>query len=487
MSNETTQPTHGVFYTDGGCDNPHVAGWGLHGYLFLPEPAKQGTGNPKALPTATGYKTGATGKPDISLTHYVDAFGAINSNATNNVAELQAGLSALNLVKQTGIKNVHLMIDSKYVMDGFDRWMYNWKKADWLQPDGSPRANAAMWQQMYDLKSEMLADGIKFTTQWVKGHSGEFGNERADTLATAGKMAARNNTPIESIKVVEAKGFWSAKSERNRMLSLPNWYFAAYGSNAPMAPGDRHGYYIGTIRTDVELIGKAIADASFAVVYLKERDPVLDIVKAGTEDMYVGRPQGVMVGYLDEIFKPALYEQLSDYGRNLLLKDRRNRRLSTQDKKVVLHEANPPGLSFRLMDHLGILEDRLQSYLKSDVKTQLRTTDLTTLIYETTTAKSKIVVKLSQAITTGTKSVKVEGNYFVDKSTDKQLPITLTVAQDLPDRNTLSALAVEGVKVTLLTWPESTRAVRFAVVIEANGDVGIWAGPYSNLQMLPFS
>ncbi|MDU7869534.1 MAG: hypothetical protein E7J78_20715, partial [Pantoea sp.] len=95
-------------------------------------------------------------------------------------------------------------------------------------------------------------------------------------------------------------------------------------------------------------------------------------------------------------------------------------------------------------------------------------------------------VKLNpKTITTATRSIEVDGSYAKDAGEDGMMKFLLTLAQDLPDRNTLNALGVEGVKVSLLTWPESGMAVRFATVIEANGDVGIWAGPYSNLQIVP--
>ncbi len=485
MSNETIKPTHAVLYTDGGCDHATAAGWGVHGYLFTMEPAKQGTGNPKALPTPTGYKMGGTGKPEITLTHYVDAFGSVTQNATNNVAEALASLNALKLVKDIGVKDVTLIKDSQYALQGFDKWMGDWQKNNWIKKDGTPVSNVGIWKEIYNLKADLVSDGVTFKTQWIKGHSDNLGNDRADELATAGKMAARNQNPRESLRISDAKGFWNTKNERNRMFSLPNWFFVPGGNNEPTAPGDRHVYYIGTIRDDIELIGKAIADASFAVLFLKERDPVLDILKQGTEDMYVGRPQGVMVGYLDQVFKPAVYEEFSSFGRDLLIKDRRNRRLMTKDKKLVLHEADPPGLSFRLMDHLGILHDRLLDHLKADPKSHLRTTDLTDIIYEKTESKGKVSVKLRNTITSGTRSLQVDGTYRSESAQDKQLSIVLTMAQDLPDRNTLNALAGEDAKVTLLTWPESTRAVRFATVIESNGDIGLWAGPYSNLQMLP--
>lgn len=493
MSEILDKPTHGVFYTDGGCDNLYVAGWGVHGYLFRAEPAKQGTGNPKALPTSFGYKNGETGKPDITLTHYVDAFGSICHDATNNSAEALASYNALKIIKEQNLTSAVLIKDSQYALQGFEKWMYDWKKNDWNKRDGGVISNVGIWKNIYDLKTELTERGVTFKTQWVKGHSGDFGNDRADNLATAGKMAARNKTPRESCRIVDAKGFWNSKNGRNRMFSLPNWYFAAYHVEQVEIPGDRHAYYIGTIRDDIELIGKAIADATFAVLFLTERDHVLDIVREGTVEMNVGRPQGVMIGYLDQIFKPSVYEELTNFGRDLLFKDRRNRRLMTKDEKLILHEADPPGLSFRLMDHLGLLEDRLREYLELiggknaslETRSHLKITDLTDLIYEKTETKGKVTVKLNSAITSGTRSMKVLGKYRSEKDEDKELSFVLTLAQDLPDRNTLAALAVEGVKVSLLTWPESNRAVRFATVIESNGDVGIWAGPYSNLQILP--
>jgi ribonuclease HI len=496
MSIDTVKPTHAVLYTDGGCDNTEIAGWGIHGYFFHAEPAKQGTGNPKALPTLQGYLMGKSGKPDITLTHYVDAFGSVTENATNNVAEAMASYNALKIVKDTGLRNVTLIKDSQYALQGFDKWMYDWQKNNWTRKDGQPVSNIGLWKQIYALKAELTAEGVTFKTQWVKGHSGDLGNDRADELASAGKACARNKNPRESFRIVDAKGFWNTKSERNRMFSLPNWYFAGYLQDTVEgreAYRGRHLYYIGTIRDDIELIGKAIADASFAVLLLKETDPVLDIVREGTQDMYVGRPQGVMVGYLDQIFKSSMYENILDFGRDLLLKDRRNRRLMTRDKKLLLHETDPPGLSFRLMDHLGSLEDRLRDYLKikdgvavgKALKSHLGTSDITDILYEKSEAKNKVSVKLKNTITSGTRSLKVPAKYRNEQGEDKEILVTLTLAQDLPERNTLAALANPEIKVTLLTWPESSRAIRFAVIIESNDDVGIWAGPYANMQMLP--
>lgn len=490
MSKDTPIPTHAVFYPDGGCDSQTVAGWGVHGYFFNNDKAKQGTGNSKALVTAGGYEMGKSGIPDITITNYVDAFGSLTDNATNNSAEAEALYNALKITQQYDIKHTTLICDSQYALNGFSKWMHDWQKLGWRKKDGSPVANSEVWQKTFDLTAELVKDGVNFVTKWVKGHSGNVGNERADTLATAGKMSARNRVPMEVVKISEPKGYWTPKNDKNRMFSHPNWYFAAYDREEGKGPDGRHPYYIGTVRQndsggkDLELVGKPISDASFAILYLKEREPTLDIIHDGVELLNIGKPMGVMIAHLDTILKPAVVEELQSYGHNLLLRDRRRRRLVTKDKKSVLTEIDPPGLSFRLVSVLGEVEDIFKSYL-SGKQSHIRTTDLTDVIYENSEGKKKTTVKLKGAITGSTKTLQVDGNYRSMDGGEKSIPFILTLGQDLPDRNTLSSLAVEGVKVTLLTWLESGQAARFATVIEANGDMGIWVGPYSNLRILP--
>lgn len=499
MSEITPYGTHAVIYTDGGCDNPRVAGWGIHGYVYNDEVAKQGTGNGKALPTKFGYKMGESGKPDITLTHYIDGFGTVTSDATNNVAELEAALSAVKFVSENKIQNALFMMDSKYVLDGFDKWMYNWQKNNWVKSDGQPVGNSAHWKELYDLKTQLTSNGYTLNTKWVKGHSGDLGNDRADMLATSGKLAARNGYVLSDITVRDAKGYWAPKSERNRMLNYPNWFFMADQNCPQPTPCGRHVYHIGTIRDKIELAGKTIAAASFAIIFTKERDPVLDKLVTAVEKLKTERPQGMMIGYLDTVFKPAIYDQISDFGTSTLIHDRRGRRLSTKvarsvngetrsEDVPVLHEADPPGLCFRLLNTLNILEDRLHEHLGNTqfTKSDMRKTDLTDILYECEKSAKKETTKLKKTITQGMTHLKVPVNYYDETAkADKTVTITLTLAQDLPDRNTLSAIASEGIKATVLTWPESSRAIRFAVVIESNGDVGLWVGPYANLQMIP--
>lgn len=95
-----------------------------------------------------------------------------DSDTTNNRMELTAVIRALE-------KNKHVTIvtDSKYVKDGIEKWIHGWKKKDWKTSSGTPVKNQDLWKCLDKL--------LAFNTgwEWVKGHSGDPGNEKADTLA----------------------------------------------------------------------------------------------------------------------------------------------------------------------------------------------------------------------------------------------------------------------------------------------------------------
>ena len=98
---------------------------------------------------------------------------------TNNRMELMAAIAGLRALKQ-GCQ-VTLTTDSVYVRDGVTRWMANWKRNGWKTANKKPVKNQDLWQA---LDAQCQRHTIDW--QWVKGHSGHPGNERADELANRG-------------------------------------------------------------------------------------------------------------------------------------------------------------------------------------------------------------------------------------------------------------------------------------------------------------
>ena len=98
---------------------------------------------------------------------------------TNNRMELTAAIEALNALK--GRRNVVLYTDSKYVMDGIKTWLPNWKKRGWKTAAKKPVNNQDLWQAL-----DAAAASHDITWKWVRGHTGNAGNEEADALANRG-------------------------------------------------------------------------------------------------------------------------------------------------------------------------------------------------------------------------------------------------------------------------------------------------------------
>ena len=100
-------------------------------------------------------------------------------NTTNNRMELRAAIEALNALN--GEQNVILHTDSKYVMDGLNNWLPAWKKRGWVTAAKKPVKNRDLWHALDEAASR---HDVRWN--WVRGHTGNAGNEQADALANKG-------------------------------------------------------------------------------------------------------------------------------------------------------------------------------------------------------------------------------------------------------------------------------------------------------------
>ena len=135
-----------VIYTDGGCrGNPGIGGWGVW----------------------------------LRYKDYVKKLKGSELNTTNNKMELMAAIQGLKALNENCI--VHLTTDSKYVMDGINSWIMNWKKNNWKNSQKQSVKNKDLWIQL-----DKLNEQHDVNWHWVKGHSGHPQNELADQLANKG-------------------------------------------------------------------------------------------------------------------------------------------------------------------------------------------------------------------------------------------------------------------------------------------------------------
>ena len=105
--------------------------------------------------------------------------GGSEQNTTNNRMELTAAIKTIEKLKNYKLKeNFKLRTDSKYVIEGYTKWIINWKRNGWKTSSGKSVQNLDLWQKIDQLR----INGLEM--EYVKGHSGDKQNDRVDKIAT---------------------------------------------------------------------------------------------------------------------------------------------------------------------------------------------------------------------------------------------------------------------------------------------------------------
>ena len=136
-------------YTDGACKgNPGVGGWGA----IIMQDEKN-----------------------------IELFGGENET-TNNRMELMAVIMALKEISSD--HELTIYTDSTYVQMGISKWIKNWKVNNWRSSNKKPVKNKDLWVEL-----DEAVGSRKIYWEWVKGHAGNEGNEKADELANQGVIS----------------------------------------------------------------------------------------------------------------------------------------------------------------------------------------------------------------------------------------------------------------------------------------------------------
>lgn len=148
MADKTASKPIASIYTDGACSgNPGPGGWG----------------------TVVCYDDGT-----------IEELGGGAGATTNNRMEMQAAIAGLEFYGQAASSEaIKLYTDSEYVKNGITKWIKGWKSKGWKTAAGKPVLNQDLWEELDRLNQKNI--------QWeyVRGHTGNPGNERCDQIARA--------------------------------------------------------------------------------------------------------------------------------------------------------------------------------------------------------------------------------------------------------------------------------------------------------------
>ena len=110
----------------------------------------------------------------------VHEMGGAEPATTNNRMELTAALALLEALRELP-RDPALAIrtDSRYLIDGLQKWLPGWKRKGWRTASGGAVLNRDLWEQLDRSRLPGLA------LVHVRGHSGDADNDRCDAIAVA--------------------------------------------------------------------------------------------------------------------------------------------------------------------------------------------------------------------------------------------------------------------------------------------------------------
>ena len=100
-------------------------------------------------------------------------------HTTNNRMELMAAIAGLEILKEKYTATIYS--DSKYLVDAVAHgWAAAWRADGYIRKGGVRVPNADLWERLL-----LLIEEHEVVFSWVKGHSGDPYNEKADQLSYA--------------------------------------------------------------------------------------------------------------------------------------------------------------------------------------------------------------------------------------------------------------------------------------------------------------
>lgn len=478
-----------VLYADGsfGTFRSKWGGWGVHGYFYENIPLTQGIGL-KQLPTTTGYQPVQITE-SVKPIRYVDALGSVDyPEVTNNVAELLALEKTLDLIERFDIQNGLILTDSNYVIKGLTQFITSWVTNNWRKKTGEVIANREHWERIYPKWNAVKEAGRTIQLEWVKGHSGNVGNDLADLNARTGS----GGVPRDIVHVSDVLKYHNPETEfnplilKNRMLfnfstELPpvdithgkHYYTyqlgrsSTYGNKQGDTVKDKHD------KSDL-LLGRRISDATFCVLHVPEPDSYLDQLMDMHANEFSDEIVDLAVVRLDNAYRPSIYQRINRFGIGGMIIRKSNETIFDPNGELITKTLKPPRLAKEAIDVFAIMERRLHELVKGTIGKGVTVVEITEHFFGDAIVKKKEVKQLHKTITSKTQTVDINVQFK-----DNDVVLRLLLGIDVPPRNNLAKIADVVKRVSVAIVANGPYSYTYATLFETDAGNAIYQSPYT--------
>lgn len=438
-----------------------------------------------------------------NLGNIYTGYGPVGIIATNNMAELTATITALE--KSLDVAdgpNITILTDSKYVTMGAES-LETYHKRNWKTASGDEIKNSNLWKKLHELVKTFKEQKRKVKFKWVKGHSGIFGNEKADSYADKGRMlnyyegaehhySIQEHTDETSLEEIAADSVNLTVGKKvrvkkapnapklNHMLACKKWYFR---TNDEIMFDGLYVYVTSNYEMPLKKLekrnknlGKPNADTTISLLLSDTPINELDIIRARFNAECVDEQVPVVID-LNGLTKKAVWADLLENGT--MFHTIKNHTCTSACNVHIGEILVRPLLVFKFEEDILRISQLLRNYRANSP--QLIKKDITDMLVDTTI---KGVQKITGAIAAGQRVLTIpKGTIYLDIENE----IKLNVGIDIPSRNTISAMiksAKAPIKIELLLFEVNVHSFRVATVITVDNCMVLIIAPESSLKFI---
>ena len=470
------------FYTDGGYRRtlpvPN-ASWGIHSYFYKEGKPKKSSRYKLNFPTKEGYTFAPEEKVNmVNCSKLLNLSGLIHLPAsTNNIAELQAVILAIDILIKTDlkdfIKSMRIFSDSQYVLNGINLYLKNWIIRGWRSSTGAPIANVEYWKVIETQLAILDEVDVDVVFEYRPGHV-DYGNVIADSWCSLAM-----STGIEIKNFCDEEWYMDSSYDVDPLM-LEQRYIHFPGLTEDY---EEYVYQFSFIDSTIPVshLGCRVADQSSAIINIKGEKHIKDLKTVHrqcvqVEDVTIPVPMVVdLKNFFSNRFKYFLDNNLAVSLPQIEEIDKTIINDPVDDLPVFTVIA-PARNSFKALDEY---QKAVRIFKEADNESSeyVCKTDITDIFYKTNDkGAGEFVLKMEEAIT-------VEADY---QSADgiKKANVILTMGLDMPKRRVLFNIVGRKPRISVVTWELGEFSFRYGVLVETETASGLWFSPYSNTHLI---